>query len=207
MKKLYNYFALFAFTIFTTTMNHAQSCLKWNKFIGGNDNDAESTGSVIALADGFLACGTANSNDPKFNVPSGNSNDAFIAKYNSNGNLVWKHTYGGSGEDGFKMIIAATDGGFIGIGHTSSNNGDVNGNHGAGDAWIVKTDAAGNLQWQKCYGGSRDDYALVIVPDPSGYTFAGAESSRDGDFANNFGDYDAWVVKISSAGNVVWQST
>ena len=207
MKKLYNYFALFAFTIFTTTLTHAQSCLKWNKFIGGNDNDAISTGSVIALADGFLACGTANSNDPKFNVPSENSNDAFIVKYNSNGNLIWKHTYGGSGEDGFKMIIAATDGGFIGIGHTSSNNGDVNGNHGAGDAWIVKTDAAGNLQWQKCYGGSRDDYALVIVPDPSGYTFAGAESSRDGGFANNFGDYDAWVVKISSAGNVVWQST
>ena len=128
MKKLYNYFALFAFTIFTTTLNHAQSCLKWNKFIGGNDNDAISTGSVIALADGFLACGTANSNDPKFNVPSENSNDAFIVKYNSNGNLIWKHTYGGSGEDGFKMIIAATDGGFIGIGHTSSNNGDVNGN-------------------------------------------------------------------------------
>jgi hypothetical protein len=105
------------------------------------------------------------------------------------------------------MIISAPDCGFICIGHTSSNDGDVSGNHGAGDAWIVKTDAAGNLQWQKCYGGSKDDYALVIINDPSGYTFSGAESSRDGDFANNFGDYDAWVVKISFTGTVLWQST
>lgn len=205
MKKLYQFFALIVFMICTTTISHAQSCLKWNKFIGGNDYNAESMGNVIALADGFLICGTANSSDPKFNVPSGNNNDAFIVKYSLNGDLIWKHTYGGTGEEGFKMIITTTDGGFIGIGHTSSNNGDVSGNHGDGDAWVVKTDAEGNLQWQKCYGGSRDDYGLVIVADPSGYTFSGAESSRDGSFENNFGDYDAWIVKISSTGNIVWQ--
>src|ERR1700741_3913965 len=97
---------LFIFLLLITSFSQAQTCLKWNIDIGGNDNDGESAGSVIAVADGFFGFGTANSNDPKFNVLPGHSNDAFIAKYNSNGNLVWKHTYGGSGEDGFKMIIA-----------------------------------------------------------------------------------------------------
>jgi hypothetical protein len=208
MKKVLKQLLVLFFPVLGTIFSsQAQPCLKWNHDIGGNNDGGESFGNVISVADGFLACGTANSNDPKFNVPTGHGNDAFIAKYNSSGNLVWKHSYGGSGEDGFKMIISAPDGGFICIGHTSSNDGDVSGNHGAGDAWIVKTDAAGNLQWQKCYGGSKDDYALVIINDPSGYTFSGAESSRDGNFANNFGDYDAWVVKISFTGTVLWQST
>ena len=206
MKKLFNYFAVFALTIFSTTLTHAQSCVKWNVDIGGNDN-ADSAGNVISVPDGFLVCGIASAGDEKFNIPSGHGNDAFIVKYNFAGNLIWKHSYGGSGSDRFNWIIATQDGGFIAAGHSFSNDGDVSGNHGSGDVWIVKTDAAGNLQWQKCFGGSRDDYALAIIADPSGYTFSGAESSRDGDFANNFGDYDAWIVKISFTGNVIWQST
>lgn len=208
MKKIFKQLLVLFFLVPGTIFSsQAQSCLKWNHDIGGNNDGGESFGNVISVADGFLACGTANSNDPKFNVPTGQGNDAFIAKYNSSGDLVWKRSFGGSGEDGFKMIIAAPDGGFICIGNTSSNDGDVSGNHGAGDAWIIKTDAAGNLQWQKCYGGNKDDYALAIINDPSGYTFSGAESSRDGDFANNFGNYDAWIVKISFTGTVLWQST
>src|SRR5215510_14317022 len=162
MKKLNNYFAVFVLTIFITTLSQAQTCVKWNIDIGGNDNaDAESTGSVVSVLDGFLVCGIATAGDEKFNIPAGHGDDAFIVKYNSSGNLIWKHSYGGSGSDGFISIIATQDGGFIAAGHSFSNDGDVSGNHGSGDAWIVKTDAAGNLQWQKCFGGSRDDYALI----------------------------------------------
>src|SRR5436190_3509364 len=201
--------ALFIFLFLITSFSQAQPCSKWNIDIGGNNitDSVGSTISVISVPDGFLACGTAIAGDNKFNIPAGHGNDAFIVKYNSSGNLIWKHSYGGSGSDRFSRIIATQDGGYIAAGHSFSNDGDVSGNHGSGDAWIVKTDAAGNLQWQKCFGGSRDDYALVIIADPSGYTFSGAESSRDGDFANNFGDYDAWIVKISFTGNVIWQST
>jgi len=207
LKRITKHLAIvFVFLVTIIPLSYSQSCLKWNIDIGGNNN-TDSAGSVISVPDGFLVCGIASAGDEKFNIPAGHGNDAFIVKYNSSGNLIWKHSYGGSGSDRFSRIIATQDGGFIAAGHSFSNDGDVSGNHGSGDAWIVKTDAAGNLQWQKCFGGSRDDYALAIIADPSGYTFSGAESSRDGDFANNFGDYDAWIVKISFTGNVIWQST
>ena len=141
--------ALFIFLLLITSFSQAQTCLKWNIDIGGNNN-ADSVGStisVISVPDGFLVCGTTSAGDNKFNIPAGHGNDAFIVKYNSSGNLIWSHSYGGSGSDRFSMIIATQDGGFIAAGHSFSNDGDVSGNHGSGDAWIVKTDAAGNLQW------------------------------------------------------------
>jgi hypothetical protein len=59
--------------------------LKWKANAGGNNNDGESTGSVVALSIGYLPCGTANSNNTEFGVPSSHQNDAYVAKYDLNG--------------------------------------------------------------------------------------------------------------------------
>ena len=157
MKKIIKQLLLLFLVLATIFSSQAQPCLKWNIDIGGSNitDSVGSTISVISVPDGFLACGTAIAGDNKFNIPAGHGNDAFIVKYNSSGNLIWKHSYGGSGSDRFSRIIATQDGGYIAAGHSFSNDGDVSGNHGSGDAWIVKTDAAGNLQWQKCFGGRK----------------------------------------------------
>mgnify|MGYP003578556444 CR=1 FL=1 len=102
LKKITKHLAIvFVFLVTIIPLSYSQSCLKWNHDIGGNNDGGEGFVNVISVADGFLVCGTANSNDPKFNVPTAHGNDAFIAKYNSSGNLVWKRSYGGSGEDVF----------------------------------------------------------------------------------------------------------
>ncbi len=51
-------------------------------------------------------------------------------------------------------MVPSYGGSFILEGSSNSNDGDVSGNHGNGDAWIVKVNAFGKIVWQKCVGGS-----------------------------------------------------
>jgi secreted PhoX family phosphatase len=52
-------------------------------------------------------------------------------------------------------IIQTKDEGYLFVSNTESTDGDVSGNHGSVDAWVVKLDADGNIQWQKCFGGTK----------------------------------------------------
>src|SRR5579872_2934185 len=73
--------------------------------------------------------------------------------------IEWQKCLGGSGYDVANCIIQTSDGGFAIAAYGGSTDGDVTGNHGLGDAWIVKLDPLGKISWRKCYGGSGDDYA------------------------------------------------
>jgi hypothetical protein len=122
---------------------------------------------------------------------------------------IWQKCYGGSNDDGISGLpIATSDGGFILLSRTNSNNGIVSGNHGGeNDAWIIKTNNVGTVQWQKCYGGSGDDEISSIIPTADGgYLLAGNTDSNDGDVSGNHGaSYDAWFVKIDAVGTILWQ--
>ena len=94
-------------------------------------------------------------------------------------------------------VKQTSDGGYIVAGYTYSNDGDVSGNHGYFDYWIVKIDGTGNIQWQKCLGGSGYDNAYDIEQtSDGGYIVAGATYSNDGDVSGNHGSCDYWVVKL-----------
>ena len=73
--------------------------------------------------------------------------------------IQWQKSLGGTGWDLANSIQQTSDGGYIVAGFSSSNNGDVTGNHGGGDYWVVKLDSSGNLQWQKSLGGTGFDAA------------------------------------------------
>jgi hypothetical protein len=74
----------------------------------------------------------------------------------------------------------------------------------------VKLDRNGNIQWQKCFGGSNDEGAnSIIQTSDGGYIFAGITNSIDGDVSGYhsglFLPGDVWVVKINSSGGMQWQ--
>ena len=122
--------------------------------------------------------------------------------------IEWQKTFGGSNYDQGESVIQTFDGGFIAAGISTSINGDVTGNHGFGDFWIVKTDNAGNLQWEKSYGGSGDDGAFSIEQTAdSGYIVAGTSTSTNGDLTFNHGFIDYWVIKLDNSGNLQWQKS
>jgi hypothetical protein len=133
-----------------------------------------------------------------------------LAGAQTNFNLMWKKVIGGNGNDYGYSIIKANDGGYLLSGRTSSNNsGDVPATKGGIDMLAIKMDAAGNIAWQKTYGGNADEYSVAAAAlADGGYILTGYTlSNANGDVGSNHGATDFWVVKINAAGTLQWQKT
>jgi hypothetical protein len=109
---------------------------------------------------------------------------------------MWSQTYGGTSDDSASSLVSSSDGGYALAGSTKS--------FGAGDFdfWLVKTDAYGNMNWNKTYGGSKNDraYELVETSD-GGFAIAGYT------YSFGAGESDFWLVKVDSQGNMEWNKT
>ncbi len=136
------------------------------------------------------------------------SNDFLVAKLLPNGEIAWAKVHGGTGSENIYSIQQTPDGGFIAAGESDSNDGDVSGNKGLFDIWIVKLDSVGEIQWEKSIGGSQDDRANAVrVAEDGGYFIGGQTFSSDGDVTDLAGVNDFWIIKLDSAGNIEWQNT
>ena len=124
----------------------------------------------------------------------------------NNMQIQWQSCFGGSKNDEATGIVQ-TDNGYLIIGTTRSNDGNVSNFHGIYDIWVVSIDSLGNLLWEKTYGGSNIEIASNIINGSDGYYyFSGWTFSNDGDVqSGNHGGYDRWIVKIDSEGNIIWE--
>lgn len=180
--------------------------LLWQKTFGGTGHEGI-TKIVQTIDGGFIASASSGSSDGDITNNLGSS-DVWIIKLDALGNITWQKSYGGTSVDGSSSIAQTTDGGYIISGSSSSYNGNVTGNHGGADAWILKIDAIGTLVWQKVLGG----YGLEIADDiaqtsDGGYIVAAYSSEVNGDITFNHGLTDYWVVKLSSTGTIEWQKS
>ncbi len=133
---------------------------------------------------------------------------AFTAKVSisQNPEIQWQQCYGGSEHDKAYDIIQILNGFFI-IGETNSSDYDVSYNHGMSDVWLIRTNIDGGLQWEKTYGGSLGDGGMNIVPAfYNNFYLISTSVSSDGDISNNPypGLSNIWVVKVDSAGQIIW---
>lgn len=122
-----------------------------------------------------------------------NNREAWLVRTDANGDSLWAHFYGGSGNDYGYGLTRTSDGGFAIAGCTGS--------WGAGDLdyWLVKTDADGAMEWNRTYGYTRADfcYSVQQLPD-NGYILGGHTS------ISGATDYDVWLVRTNAAGDTLW---
>ena len=199
---------IFALSILTTQLSFAQSIppIHWQKTFGGTNND-EAYSVIQTAENGYAVAGLTFSNDGDVSGNHGGA-DFWVMKLDSSGQLLWQKALGGTSNDYAHSLIQAVDGGYAVAGEAGSNNGDVVGNHGGFDFWVVKLSSTGQLEWQKTLGGTGNDYAQSLIQTAEGgYAVAGYTHSTDGDVSGNHGGEDFWVVKLDSSGELEWQKT
>ena len=99
----------------------------------------------------------------------------------------WIHAYVGTNKDRVESLIQASDGGYVIAGATNVTDS------GRLEAWLLKTDARGNQEWNRTYGTSGSAWARCIIQtDDGGYAIAG------------MANYVADLIKINGYGNMVW---
>ncbi|MBA3649481.1 MAG: T9SS type A sorting domain-containing protein [Chitinophagales bacterium] len=184
--------------------------MEWEKSFGGSGTDFPN--SIRQTAEGgYIIAGLSTSTDGDVSDHHDDrnaiyNNDYWVIKLNSDGKIKWEKSLGGSGDDWGRDIIQTPDKGYVVAGYSNSFTGDVRKNFGGLDYWISKLDSIGNLQWQKSYGGSNDDFAnRIIQAKDGGYIVAGFSESNDGEVTGNHGSDDYWIIKISERGKLEGQ--
>ncbi|MFW9994723.1 MAG: hypothetical protein ACFFD4_21955 [Candidatus Odinarchaeota archaeon] len=172
--------------------------LIWNRSYGGAEDDVPA--AIIQTADGGLAiAGYTRSRG------AGNS-DAWLVKTSGNGVMTWDQTYGGPEDDGAEAVIQTADGGFALAGFARLR-GDNN-----SDAWLVKTDENGTIEWNRTFGGDADDRALDLFQLANGsFVLLGYHGQEmiDADCLICWRHWDtfdhAWVLVVNETGNLLSQ--
>jgi hypothetical protein len=175
----------------------------WRRNLALADSSYYSAFTSVVETDngGYIATGRSWDNVSAYQM--------LVARFTSDGNLLWQKKYGGSGDDAGYEIIEDAKGGFVIVGWSASNNGDVTLNKGGNDVWVLKIDEAGNIVWSKLYGGSDIDQGYSVVQaNDFGFIVAGTTSSTNGDLSgiNSSGGAGAWLFKTDNTGNFIWKN-
>ena len=141
---------------------------------------------------GFILIGVTTKTDP--------DGDIWLLKTDKNGNFEWDTTYGGAGvEYGFSVDVCY-DGGYILGGYTKSfGAGDV-------DAYVIRVNDTGNIQWSKTFGDIYlDGYAVVLQTSDSGYIIGTSISKYI--MSTFYNQNQTRLIKLNNNGDVVWDKT
>ncbi|WP_320554487.1 hypothetical protein [Winogradskyella aquimaris] len=169
--------------------------LIWERSFGGSQID-EARGVVNTIDGNFIIAGDTRSDDNNVSQNNGAA-DLWLVNISPDGSLIWEKTIGGSSFDVARAIKKSANNGFLLSGSSRSSDMDVSENNGQNDAWVLKTDHAGTLIWEKTVGGSNIDFAYDIAELLDGSIIAvGDTASNDGDIIENKGFTDLLILKI-----------
>ena len=122
--------------------------------------------------------------------------DALLIKTDSNGVEQWNNTFGAGKYDFGHSVQQTTDGGYIIAGAYT-----YMGPPGTWDAWLIKTDSNGIMQWDQKFGGTYSDYAYSVQQTTDGgYILAGSTDPTNS-------NVEVYLIKTDSSGNAAWTKT
>ncbi len=201
---------------FCETLHAQQLKLTYTRYVGGNDDDGAMDAifnpidkSIVFVGITGDSCGTG---DIPPCPPVYGQGDLVFGKIDSNRNVVWMKQFGGTHYEVGKSVKMTRDSGYIVLANASSVNGDVVGLHGSSDAWLLKFDKAGSLQWKNCYGSGFQEVAFnCIQTGDGGYLLITTSNGSGGDvpfqYINSQFTTDWLLLKTDSLGNKQWSKT
>ena len=168
--------------------------LIWEKSFGGSEIDEPR--AITNTNDGnFIVVGDTRSSDTDVSKNQGAA-DLWMIKIDSQGTLIWEKTIGATSFDVARSISNTQDNGFVISGSSRSSDAGFT-NQGQNDAWVLKVDSEGEIEWQKLVGGSEIDFLYDAVELNNKTIIAVGESgSSNADITENKGFSDALIIKI-----------
>jgi len=122
-----------------------------------------------------------------------------LVKTDSLGNIMWTKSYGGGAPDYARTLVQTSDGGYAILGKKIPGwpFSDTS------FLWLIKTDSAGNMEWNQTYGEeeANDSLQSLVQTSDGGYAMAGSTT------AFGAGGSDFWLIKTDSFGNMMWNKT
>jgi hypothetical protein len=181
--------------------------LSWNTFLGGGAKNGR--GIAVDGSGNIYVTGISNATWGAPIAPFAGGSDAYVAKFASNGALLWNTFLGGAGDDS-GLGIAVGGGNIYVIGSSGSTWGaPINLLAGGSDAFAAKLDADGALKWNTFLGGAGSDSGAGIAVSGSGYVYViGSSGSTWGAPINPLaGGYDAFAARIDPGSGVrIWNT-
>jgi hypothetical protein len=189
----------------------------WDKIYGGEKS--ETCKQIVKTHDGnYLLVGSSNSpaGHEKTENPKGgydfNNYDYWLVKIDPDGNKLWDKTIGGDALENVNSAVLTSDGGFLLAGESQSQAGydKSQNNRGSYDYWLVKTDADGNVKWDKTYGGTGNESIadMLVTPDNQLILLGSSDSPVGNEKTEpSRGDKDYWILKTDMYGTVTWDKT
>ncbi len=163
---------------------------EWIKTYGQRNLTEYSYRFIQTADEGYLIVGVQKQNMRSY--------DIYLIKTNKEGNEEWNSTYCESETEVGYDVKQTSDGGYIIAGSTSRYVEEY-----YADAWIIKIDEMGNEEWNHTYGGPDDDRAYSILETEEGdFVFCGMKDSK-----YYYQGGDAWLVKTSKSGELLWEKT
>ena len=125
----------------------------WNNSYGGTDWDFAYDNTILLNGDAIISGST-------HSIGNGNL-DAYVMRIDNNGDSLWIKNYGSSGDDVIYRTILTSDNYIIGIGSTTTSNGDK-------DIFLLKMDENGDTLWTKTFGTTLNDEGFEIKETNTG---------------------------------------
>ena len=189
--------------------------LAWVETFGGSGIDQAT--SVVATGDGaYMVVGSTYSNDGHFaGLKSTTDADYFLMRVRPDGGVDWTKVYGGDDDELATGITKTSDGGYVLVGYSRSDNCFTGSNGGFHDYYILKVDGQGNEIWCQNFGYPGSDQAQDIIETREGdlmvtgffdVSASGGQGNDDRENAGTLhgvGEY--WGIKLDADGQFFWK--
>jgi len=196
---------------------------KWITYFGGTQSDFSYAISIDAKSN-IIIGGTSLSPSIHTTTLSFQQNlvgavDAFISRFNKNGQLKFSTFYGGSNAEDIHDVATDVDGNIIGVGGSFSNNLSTSAgclqasSNGGMEVYVIKLDSVGNRLFSTYIGGTGTDDSYGACTDPQKNIYLTGHTTSNDFYKTAIshqtliaGNNDNYCLKLTPAGTLVWST-